>query len=73
MSDSTVEGGPGLEGVLGTNVKLSNDSRLVYNRQFLLIVLPKGVLVVLVGHGGGLGDVQILTVHVNLLSFVPTW
>ena len=53
MSDSTVEGGPGLEGVLGNNVKLGNDSRLVYNEQFLLLVLPVCVLVVLVGHGGG--------------------
>jgi hypothetical protein len=45
----------------------------VYNGQFLLLVLPDGVLVVLVGHGGGLGDVQLSTVHINLLSFVPTW
>ena len=73
LSDSTVEGGPGLEDVLSNNDKLGNDSRLVYNGQFLLLVLPDGVLVVLVGHGGGLGDVQLSTVHVNLLSFVPTW
>jgi hypothetical protein len=53
LSDSTVEGGPGLEGVLCNNVKLGNDSRLVYNEQFLPLVLPVGVLVVLVGHGGG--------------------
>ena len=72
LSDSNVEGGPGLEDVLSNNDKLGNDSRLVYSGQFLLLVLPKGVLVVLVGHGGGLGDVQLSTVHVNLLSFVPS-
>ena len=72
LSDSTVEGGPGLEDVLSNNDKLGNDSRLVYNGQFLLLVLPEGVLVVLVGHRGGLGGVQILTVHAILLSFVPT-
>ena len=79
MSDSTDEGGPGLvlEGCLGKNVKLCNDSRLVHFEQFfplvlLELVLVVGVLVVLVGLGGGVGSVQLSTSHVNLLSFVPT-
>ena len=60
MSDSTVEGGPGLvlEGFLDNNVKLGSDSRLVHSEQLLPLVLLElvlvvGVLVVLVGLGGG--------------------
>ena len=60
MSDSTDEGGPGLvlEGFLGNNVKLGNDSRLVHCEQLLPLVLLElvlvvGVLVVLVGLRGG--------------------
>ena len=78
LSDSTVEGGPGLvlEGFLGNNVKLGSDSRLVHSEQLLPLVLLElvlvvGVLVVLVGLGGGGGDVQRSAVHVNLLSFLP--
>ena len=64
-SDSTVEGGPGLvlEGFLGINVKLGNDSRLLSSEQLLTLVLLEpvvvvGVLVVLVSLGGGVGSVQ---------------
>ncbi len=57
LSDSTVEGGPGLvlEGFLDNNVKLGGDSRHVHSEQFLPLVLPELVLVVgvLVGLGGG--------------------
>jgi hypothetical protein len=72
-SDSTVEGGPGL--VLGGGE--GSDSRLVPSEQLLPLgllehVLVVGVLVVLVGHGGGVGDVLLSTVN-NLLSFVPSW
>ena len=77
-SDSTVEGGPGLEleGYLGNNVKLCGDSGLVPSERLLTLVLLElvlvvGVLVVLVGLGGGFGSVQRSAVHVNLLSFVP--
>ena len=64
-SDSTVEGGPGLvlEGFLGINVKLGNDSRLLSSEQLLTLVLLEpvvvvGVLVVLVSLWGGVGSVQ---------------
>jgi hypothetical protein len=77
-SDSTVEGGPGLEleGYLGNNVKLCSDSGLVPSERLLTLVLLElvlvvGVLVVLVSLGGGLGSVQRSAVHVNLLSFLP--
>ena len=45
-----------IEGFLGNNVKLGNDSRLVHFEQLFLLVLLElvvGVLVVLVGLGGG--------------------
>ena len=77
-SDSTVEGGPGLEleGYLGNNVKLGNDSWLVPSEQLLQLVLLElvvivGVLVVLVSLGGGFGGVQHSSVHVYLLSYLP--
>ena len=67
-SDSTIEGGPGLElvGYLGNNVELSNDSGLVPSEQLLQPVLLElwlavGVLVVLVSLWGGLGSVQLST------------
>ena len=81
LSDSTVEGGPGLalEGlleVLGNNVKLGSDCRRVLSVQFLPLVLPELVLVSeqvgCLGLGvseGGEGDVvSELLVPVGLLS-----
>ena len=71
-SDSTVEGGPGLDCVLegAPGSQLGHVDQL--NNHVVYLVLLELVLVVLVGLGGGLGGVQLSTSHFNLLSFVPT-
>jgi hypothetical protein len=64
-SDSTVEGGPGLDFVL----EGAPGSQLGHVDQLNDHVV---YLVILVGLGGGVGSVQLSTSHINLLSFVPT-
>ena len=65
LSDSTVEGGPGLDFVLegAPGSQLSHVDQLNDHVVYLVI---------LVGLGGGVGSVQLSTSHINLLSFVPT-